>query len=124
MVPLAPFSHIFMATQSTVLHSHLRQGRLATLQTRLVHSTFVRTLPLLFLEYCRSHEPEAPGSRMCVGLYRLATLRAIAPTTLWEIQLQDLEFLYQIHPDLYPKLLRSLRIHLDFNVRCSPGGYW
>ena len=56
--------------------------------------------------------------------HRLATLRAIAPTTLWEIQVQDLEFLYQMHPDLYPKLLRSLRIHLDFNVRCSPGVYW
>lgn len=55
---------------------------------------------------------------------RLATLRAIAPCTLWEIRLEDLEYLYKFHPDLYPKLLRCLRAHLDFNIRCSTGDYW
>ncbi len=75
-----------------------------------------------------SHLPHCktmiPTLTLYVGVGRPATWQAVAPCTLWTMQVKDLDTVVDLYPDLAPLLQEAFHQHLKNQAKRTPGKAW
>ena len=55
---------------------------------------------------------------------RPSTFRAVAPCTMWTMEVKDLMTVVDLYPDLAPVLQEAFHHHLKNQVKRTPGKAW
>ena len=78
-----------------------------------------RKVTLIFLTI-----PMVQTVTLYVVVDRPATWQAVAPCTLWTMQVKDLDTVVDLYPDLAPVLQEAFHQHLKNQAKRTPGKAW
>ena len=87
-------------------------------------SSFSNPLSLSLTLSPHSCPPACSWQQSSCCLCRPSTIEAIAPCTLWTLQVKDLDTLVDLYPELAGPLQQGFRQHLQNHLQRSPGHKW